>query len=353
MTFPTVSNSAACFPLLIDPESYRPCETDLLADTEAREYWLDVFERHTDVLLSAAADSGYTDEAIQAVAVQWSAEMREFRRLPARLGRLDILTLDEHRRSVFDHHGISDEFRTLKARENIAAARALPVWLSTLDELNDASQRFGTIVRGMLAGNLFDMGVPEMVQHFRQQTMPLGDALDRVPSRPWLVDHLHEATDWIRNRHLGKAVIFADNAGGDFVLGVIPLIRFLLECTDQVIIAANAAPSHNDVTVGMVRHLLDDAASLDARLSSERIRVRSNAHAAPLLDLRRVSAELAADSAGADLVVLIGMGRSIESNLRARFTCPSWKIAMVKDACVARTVGGKMMDAVFRFEQSD
>ena len=50
-----------------------------------------------------------------------------------------------------------------------------------------------------------------------------------------------------------------------------------------------------------------------------------------------MSRDLAASAVarGVDLVVLEGMGRAVESNLDARFTCDVLKIAMVKDIGVA------------------
>jgi hypothetical protein len=48
-----------------------------------------------------------------------------------------------------------------------------------------------------------------------------------------------------------------------------------------------------------------------------------------VIDLSRVSHELAYLSSDADLVILEGMGRGIETNLYAQFKCDSLKIGMV------------------------
>ena len=44
-----------------------------------------------------------------------------------------------------------------------------------------------------------------------------------------------------------------------------------------------------------------------------------------------------AEAEGVDLVVLEGMGRAIETNLNAKFSCDSLKLAMVKhpEVCLA------------------
>jgi hypothetical protein len=43
------------------------------------------------------------------------------------------------------------------------------------------------------------------------------------------------------------------------------------------------------------------------------------------------------------------MGRGVESNLDAEFTCDALNIAMIKDEIVAKQVGGKLFDVVCRF----
>jgi uncharacterized protein with ATP-grasp and redox domains len=69
----------------------------------------------------------------------------------------------------------------------------------------------------------------------------------------------------------------------------------------------------------------------------------------PLIDLSGVSGELNDAARGAGLVVLEGMGRGVESNLDAAFSCDALNLAMLKDAAVAKRVGGKVYDVVCRF----
>jgi type II pantothenate kinase len=66
----------------------------------------------------------------------------------------------------------------------------------------------------------------------------------------------------------------------------------------------------------------------------------------------QVSIELAEAAAGADLVVLEGMGRSIETNLRARFSCDSLNIGMIKHPEVAQALGGRLYDCVCQFRRA-
>ena len=79
------------------------------------------------------------------------------------------------------------------------------------------------------------------------------------------------------------------------------------------------------------------------------IRIVSTGTGEPLIDLAKVSPALNQASADADLVVLEGMGRGVESNLDAVFSCDALNLAMLKDAAVAKRVGGTVYDVVSRF----
>jgi damage-control phosphatase, subfamily II, stand-alone protein len=71
---------------------------------------------------------------------------------------------------------------------------------------------------------------------------------------------------------------------------------------------------------------------------------------APLIDLGNLSEELNAAAAGADVVYLEGMGRSVESNYEAAFAVDAVKMCMIKDALAARRLRGKLFDTVLKFE---
>jgi type II pantothenate kinase len=68
-----------------------------------------------------------------------------------------------------------------------------------------------------------------------------------------------------------------------------------------------------------------------------------------LIDLAEISHELNTAAGDADLIVLEGMGRGIESNLDAEFSCDALKLAMIKDEAVAARHGGKLFNVVCRF----
>jgi type II pantothenate kinase len=53
----------------------------------------------------------------------------------------------------------------------------------------------------------------------------------------------------LSGKKYNKAVIFVDNSGVDFVFGMLPFARFLLQKGTSVVIAANTYPCVNDITV--------------------------------------------------------------------------------------------------------
>jgi hypothetical protein len=80
-------------------------------------------------------------------------------------------------------------------------------------------------------------------------------------------------------------------------------------CTaySEVVLAANEVPSINDITAGELAPLLPRVAAFDPvvkkAIAAGRLRVCSSGSDLPVIDLTRVSPALAAEAAGADLLV--------------------------------------------------
>jgi type II pantothenate kinase len=117
----------------------------------------------------------------------------------------------------------------------------------------------------------------------------------------------------------------------------------------RVVLAANERPSLNDMTIDDVRLWWPSVAEQEPSFTKLPIELVSTGTGEPLIDLSNVSDELNRASADADLVILEGMGRGVESNLDARFACDALNLAMIKDEMVAARVGGKVFDLVCRF----
>lgn len=330
------------FPLLLHPERYRPCDWDLRADDGARAYWLDLFDEQLPTLEAAALASGYGRSAIDAAAARIRASVERLRSDPFALcDSLDILALDKMRDDALRNAGIDDPCRSVKERETQAALRALPARLDRLDALDDDA-RWLEIIRSVFAGNLFDLGAPATADQFASATPPDFSALlSRTPHRPWLIDDFDAMTPAGKR----KAILFADNAGADAALGLLPLARALHRAGCEPILAANEAPALNDITADELRDVVACAADLGLR-EAHAFRVISTGSREPLLDLSRVSSDLCAAAEDADLLVFLGMGRALESNWRAAFSCEAWRLAVIKDPAIAARRSGRLFDCV-------
>ncbi len=73
----------------------------------------------------------------------------------------------------------------------------------------------------------------------------------------------------------------------------------------------------------------------------------------PFILATQVSDELVEATADCDLIVLEGMGRAIETNLHARFTCDSLKLGMIKHPEVATCLNGRMYDCVCKYDRGE
>lgn len=348
-------------PLLAEPAAYRPCIQDLIADgREVREYWIRLFEAHVETLAALPFGGGclQNQPAWEAFRRDYLAELAELRRDPRRRGRLSVLELTMFREEQFEAHGFSDPFAALKQRENDLALRQFAELLADLDAC-PAGERIEPLIRGIMAGNLFDMGSKAAVDAFAAERFDFLAARDRIAARPWPVDHLDA---WAARLNEGKlpyrqALFFVDNAGPDILLGVLPLARELARQGVKVVLAANSGPALNDITAAELRMLLARCIELDHRLAAAvqggLIAVVESGCMAPLIDLADLSEPCCQAAAGSDLLILEGMGRAIESNYDARFSVDTLKLALVKDKMVATVLGVGLFDPVFRFEQAD
>ncbi|KAG6778233.1 hypothetical protein POTOM_018087 [Populus tomentosa] len=182
----------------------------------------------------------------------------------------------------------------------------------------------------------------------------LASSQNLVP-RPWVIDDLDTFKVKWSKKTWKKVVIFVDNSGADIILGILPFARELLRCGSQVVLAANDMPSINDVTytelIEIIAKLKDENGQLMG-VDTLNLLVANSGNDLPVIDLTRVSQELAYLASDADLVILEGMGRGIETNLYAQFKCDSLKIGMVKHPEVAQFLGGRLYDCVFKYNEA-
>lgn len=357
----TIPDQTRALPLLADPEGYTACQWNLTQNADLRAYWLNLFREHFPHLVDEALDEAKTrHEDIDDVYRRTQDAQAEFYRYldaladgPSSHDRLTILDICHEREITLRRHGFDDPYQLAKQRQNRMALEVLPRVLEELDAMDDA-RREVALIEGVFAGNIFDMGATHTNSLFKDGGgVDFHDTREQLKPRPWLIDGLDL---WLKRRRHRAALLFVDNAGPDIVLGMIPLARHLLRDGARVILAANDAPSLNDVTIDELRTLIQGISGFDPTirdaLADGRLALVGSGNWAPLIDLSRVSTELydAVEAAGVDLVVLEGMGRGVESNLEARLTCDVLKIAMIKDRGVAESLGGEVYDLVCRYE---
>jgi len=275
-------------------------------------------------------------------------KLDDFAARPHAFGRITMLLLDRWRDQVLRHHGFNDAFIDLKNRENEKMLPLLPTVCAQLDQLSGGAQLRG-LIDGIFAGNIFDMGAEATAKAFLGKSPDFFATRGMLSPRPWLIDDYDSLAACLLEKPHRRAVFFIDNAGSDFLLGAVPLIRWMAMRGTHVVIAANELPTLNDMTILDVQMWWPRIIEIQPDLRALPIELCSTGTGDPLIDLSQVSLRLNNRSAEADLVILEGMGRGIESNLDAKFNCDALNIAMIKDPVIAKRLGGKTFDLVCRF----
>jgi len=349
-------------PLLADPQGYIPCSTEnMQIDHEYRNYWLRHFEHHFETIMKLAGEQ-YGPSAAGRIAAcrrEFVALLHTIAADPMSVDPLDLLVLDQLRQDKLIAHGLPDPFEKTKARENEACLPLYPKVVRELDSHRDEREALLLAVEGVFAGNIFDLGAGATTKMFANESPDFFKVRDGLGGkRPWLVDGFEGLADRVLARgnmpRHKQMLFFCDNAGSDFVLGVMPFCRLMAKRGTRVVIAANRLPALNDMTVSEVKAWLPRLCAMDPVLDElvkrgQIVEIDSGG-TAPLIDLRQVSAEVNAFARETDLIVLEGMGRGLESNFEAKFTCNAIKIAMIKEEIVAQRHGGKNFDTVCRFD---
>ncbi|KAK1632607.1 hypothetical protein QYE76_006922 [Lolium multiflorum] len=356
------------FPLLQAPveSTYRACtmqyrfpSDDPRNATPLEIQWIDLYLKSVPSFKQRAeSDTTVPDAPAKAekFAQRYTSILEEFKKNPeSHGGPPDCILLCSLRDIILRELGFKDIFKMLKDEENAKAMSLFEGVVRRNDEIEDNEKRAENLIRGILAGNIFDLGSAQLVEVFAKDGMSFLASFQNLLSRPWVIDDLDTFKDKWTKQSWEKAVIFVDNSGADIILGILPFARELLRRGTKVILAANDMPSINDVTylelVEIINKLKDENGKL-AGVDVSDLLVVNSGNDMPVIDLSRVSPELAYMANDADLVVLEGNGRGIETNLYAQMKCDSIKVGMVKHLEVAQFFGGRLYDCVFKFNEA-
>jgi uncharacterized protein with ATP-grasp and redox domains len=348
----------ARFSLLADSH-YTPCPTgDMVRDEPFGAYWLGYFETHFETIVTLAREEYGAERMadIQACRDEFVAELHALAKQPDLYGELNLLVLDMVRQQKLHAWDIPDPFLKTKQRENVAMLRLYPALIKQLEAIAAPRELLLLLVEGIFAGNIFDLGASASVKLFAGTAPTFNAVRDGLNGkRPWLVDQFDAFADRVLNGGgYRKILLFLDNAGSDCVLGILPFARFMARRGTTVLLAANRLPALNDMTYRELKSVMDEVGAIDptfaALCQSGKIAAVDSGGVAPLIDLRHVSDAVNAAAEGADLVILEGMGRSLESNFDATFRVDAVKVCMIKEPIIAERHGGKVFDVVFRFD---
>ena len=349
------------FCLLGDPKKYAAQDQDLVSDKAGRKYWLDLYVEHFGQTLTHAREHYGPAGArrIEAVRRKFTAAIDELRKKPKSLPgkKLNGIELCRMRESCLRDHNLSAPFANVKERAN-ASARALYGRVVRKLHAMEGPEMWLTLIKSVFAGNMFDVGT-QMTLTGSAQPPDFLESVENVKPRPWLVDDFDLLLEDLQSgppMKWTKAVVFLDNAGSDFILGIMPLARELALEGVEIVLAANEMASLNDITadeaIAVVEELAAEDENLAALIRANMLEVVSTGSGIPLIDLSDVSDELNDAAAGADLVVIEGMGRAVESNFDAKFAVDTLRLAVLKDPHVAAGMGGGLLDLVCKYTRA-
>ncbi|XP_076863923.1 4'-phosphopantetheine phosphatase isoform X6 [Brachyhypopomus gauderio] len=347
-------------PLLFDPSSYIPDTVDLTEDTLAREYWLCCFEEALDGVVKRAVasqkDQPGAAERAEKFRQKYRDKLQTLRHQPFAYGSLTVRSLLDTREHCLNEFNFPDPYSKIKQKENDMALKYYQKVLSSLEELSWEEKQLA-LVRGLLAGNVFDWGA-KAVSDVLESDPEFGfeKAKQQLQERPWLVDSYNQWIERLKGPPHKCALFFVDNSGMDIILGVFPFVRELLSRGTEVVLASNSGPALNDVTNGELQILTERIAAMDPAiqdsLNEDRLTLVQSGSSSPCLDLSRLDKVLATvvRERGTDLVIIEGMGRAIHTNYYAAFSCESLKLAVIKNSWLADRLGGKIFSVVFKYE---
>ncbi|CAB3400703.1 unnamed protein product [Caenorhabditis bovis] len=352
--------------VLIDNPDYIPDTIDFNKDVEARDFWLNVMSENIQEISRIAFDSQVNFEnrqdlidRVEGYEIIFKNMLDTIREHPFAYGNANARNILEFREQILREYGFDDIYLLRKHDENNFAATQLRFLNRVIDQMRKIKPKKETVLficRCLLAGNVFDWGAKEVVKLMnRTEGFSFQEAIEKVQERPWLIDNFDEFYE--RYSYYQSVMVFVDNSGCDYVLGVIPFIKLFMRNGAKVIIVANTTPALNDITYSEMNNVFMSICATDDELrqysKNRQLHFAQSGQGSPCLDLRKIHSDLnrMAIREQTDLVVLEGMGRAIHTNFKARFRCDVLKAAVIKTKWLAGRLGGDMFSIVFKWER--
>ncbi|KAL8160637.1 hypothetical protein V2J09_002174 [Rumex salicifolius] len=364
------SSELVPFPLLITPieSNYRastipyrfPSDNPKKA-TPTEIAWIDLFANSIPSFKKRAEDDdtvSNSKEKAEKFAQRYADILEDLKKDPESHGGppdcIVIHLLCRLREQILRELGFRDIFKKVKDEENAKAISLFSHVVNLHDAIEDPEKRLENLIRGIFAGNLFDLGSAKLAEVFSKDGMSFLASCQSLVPRPWVIDDLDTfKLKWTKKswKKASTKHVFYHLLGNYSGVGQrSELCSFYYN--NMVVLAANDMPSINDITyyelIEIIAKLKDDQGLL-LGVDSSKLLIANSGNDLPVIDLSVVSQELAYLSSDADLVIIEGMGRGLETNLYAQFKCDSIKIAMVKHPEVAQFLGGRLYDCVIKY----
>lgn len=342
---------------------------DLARDADVIPHWTAIFRANARFLLEIVAADGDRDALPRAEAALEIFEglLRDLDAGEAARSVRTVHAVTLVREHLLRGHDLPDAYRATKAREAGRVLVEAPAAIERAWELGGwegSREALIEVLSDLLAGNLFDLGSRWTQEAFRAGELDIAGA--RRGYRAWVAECLSHWDPAVlarlqpRPRSLempaeGRVLLFADNAGADFLLGILPAAVFWARRW-EVVVVVNSLPASNDIAIQEARAHWSLLGALPgsplARVEAAgRLSLVESGTGSPGIDLRYVGPKLNGVAPGAGWVMLEGQGRAIETNWETSFLCPVLRAAVVKDPCVAETIGARPGEPQLRWDE--
>jgi type II pantothenate kinase len=343
---------------------------DLTRATDVVPHWTAIFRANARFLLEIVAAEGDRDALPRA---ERAVEIFEglLRDLDAGAAARSVRTVHAVtlvREHLLRGHDLPDAFRGIKAREAGRVLLEAPAALERAWELggwDDSREALVEVLSDLLAGNLFDLGSRWTQEAFRAGDLDIAGARRAYRERvsqclsgwdPAVLERLQPRPRPLDAPAEGRVLLFADNAGADFLLGILPAAVFWARRW-EVVVVVNSLPASSDIAIQEARAHWSLLGALPggplARVQAAgRLSLIESGTGSPGIDLRFVGAALNGATPNVHWILLEGQGRAIETNWATSFVCPVLRAAVVKDPCVAEKIHVRAGEPQLRWDEA-